>query len=247
VTARCNVLGIRPEACDRILVAAVAAPISGGMEACHAAVDPLLKEAGPANLVMNEPPPTPADAIQAPDVPVPADAPKAASAMPDVPAPKDAGKAAQVEPLPLPGSRLPAEKRAETLARMATLVEELQLASQNYGTLPAAQAARLAELRSLAQSEGSPEIIEVYNNLVKRYQKPALQPGGTVTESPQKEAGTGTGFSADGPTPELGRLRSLASEARKLTGGPAEPAPMHEEPPRSISPSEVPAPPSAYP
>lgn len=245
VYARCNALRIEASDCLPIALDAMGAKVEDGMTGCHEVVDGRLKAAAAmAGVREEEPAPSP-DVLVSPDARV---AP-GGDAGPAGGAASTAGKAsASGKPGAAPGAApgteppaLPPSQRAEKLEKALVLVEELQRGANNYGTLPAAQDARMAELRSLVEAEGSPAAKALYNRLVERYRAaPPPEPGSVVGESPRQESGY-----SDGPAPastqEMDQVRGLANEARREAGLPPQPAPDPADALRVRSPSETPA------
>jgi hypothetical protein len=179
---------------------------------------------------------------------VPAGAPTDAAAGAPTPAGKGTPASAEAARDGVPGEgaaegkpTLPPAQRAERLERALGVLEELQRGANNYATIPAAQDARLAEIRALVEAEGSPEARAVFNSLVRRYQPtPAPEPDAPVAESPRQETGVVTG-AAPASTEEMDSVRRLMNDARREAGLPPRAAPDPTDALRDRGPSEAPA------
>ncbi len=194
-TARCNALGIPPGPCGEVSAAALAVPATAGLAECRKTVEPKLAEAARLHGVPAQPgmpaeatPPKPAIVAASTAEPVP---PTAADPVQTAP-PGPAGPALpEVAPVPPRRSPSPAE-RADNLARIHVLVEELQRGAQNYATAPAAQAARFEELRRRVEADGSEELRSLYNTLLLQAGRTAgidmPRPGLRATEAPMTSA-----------------------------------------------------------
>ena len=113
---------------------------------------------------------------------------------------------------------MPPAERAAKLQRMHELVMEIQHAqyTKDYVMTPAAQQARLDEIRRIADQDGSPEAKEIYNALVRQRLPSgplkAEEPTATsVPVSPERTAGT---------TPEMDAAAKLAADASRKAGLP---------------------------
>jgi len=217
VQARCDALSVSTERCARILRTAEGVPANAGDDACRKAVDKALADAtGSANetgagtgSIAGQGSRAQTESGTVPGEPVAAQGREAKEA--------DAGAAPQPT-----APAIDPETRAKNRARMAELVEQYQRASWNYSTQPAAQSARLAELRSLAQQDGTQEAVDLYNNLLKKGTPFAPGPAAGAGEKPRVQSPSAP---ASGATPEIEAARRLASDARASSGRRDSPAP----------------------
>lgn len=249
-TARCNALGIPPGPCGEVSAAALAVPATAGLAECRKTVEPKLAEAARLYGTPAEPgtpveaaPPEPT-AIAAPTAgPPPPIGPEAVPTTRPGPAGPATPEVAPVQPRAAPS---PAE-RADNLARIHVLVEELQRGAQNYATAPAAQAARFEELRSRVEADGSEELRSLYNTLLLQAGRTAgievPRPGLRASEAPMAPAASGE-ERARTTTPEMDRVRGMLNEARRQAGQAPGPPPVvgPAAPPTSVDPSTVQAP-----
>lgn len=210
---RCNVLRIPPEACLPIAQDGTLVPPTGGFAACRATVDDRLSQEAQraADRTGGSPP-----RAASPDASGPP-SPEASQAPAEVP------------------SEVPPRQRAEAMERALQVVEDLQRGAQNYATLPAAQAARLAELRDLAEQSGSPEARALYHRMAARYGTPEPPKGTGSAEAPIVQA-TPSPERAPATTPEMEEVRRLRDAARRDAGLP--PGPPASAP--EIAPSRLP-------
>lgn len=277
VYARCNALRIGPRDCVEIAAEAIAVPQEGGHAACLAVVEPMLAARAAARDDTPPPPgrPTLVSGAAAPAVELAGSSPAEAAPPPvgegttpagdgtaDTPpeprqpageeeddreaSPASGAAAAPTEPGGT--TTLTPRERAERLSRMQTLIEEVQRASYNYATPPAVQAARMNELRTLADDLGTDEAKALYNRMLETYRtRPVAVPvepvvGGYLGDSERVEVGVTR--RSPTTTPELETVEAWADEARREAGLPAAaPAP---EPGQALAPtatvgSEVPA------
>ena len=211
---RCNALRIPPEACLPIAQDGTLVPPAGGFATCRAAVDErLAQEARRVTATAGDQPP------------------------PRAPSP-DAGASPAAEAPTAPAEEPPAvppQERAQAMERALQVVEDLQRGAQNYATLPAAQAARLAELRDLAERSGSPEARALYHRMAARYGTPEPPKGTATAEAPVVQAAPSP-ERAPATTPELEEVRRLRDAARRDAGLP--PGPPASAP--EIAPSRLP-------
>ncbi len=245
-TARCNALGIPPGPCGEVAAAALAVPATAGLAECRKVVEPKLEEAARLYKGSGEPEP-PAEA-QPPAAQVVAAQPIAPSPSPareeGVATEPPSGTEVTQSP---PRRALDPAQRADNLARIYTLVEELQRGAQNYATAPAAQAARFEELRARVEADGSEELRALYNTLVLQHGRTAgfemPKPGLQAREAPMTPAAPGE-ERARTTTPEMDRVRGMLDEARRQAGQPTGPPPSTgpTAPPTSIDPATVQAP-----
>ncbi len=253
-TARCNALGIPPGPCGEVSVAALAVPTTASLAECRKVVEPKLAEAARLYATPAESE-TPVEA--APTGPPPVAASIGASLSPTTPdatptpppAPAPAGPEATDAAPPSPRPALSATERADNLARIHVLVEELQRGAQNYATPPAAQAARFDELRRRVEADGSEELRSLYNTLLLQAGRTAgvemPRPGLRASEAPMTPAALGE-ERARTTTPEMDRVRGMLDEARRQAGqAPGSPPALGPTtPPTSVDPSTVQAPPA---
>jgi hypothetical protein len=249
VFAQCNALRVPPAACLPIALDGVNVPIETGLTACREVVDGRLKDAARsagAN-VGNEPsgsvaPVSPGTGAAAANPGQPGqDETRNAPVRPTVAA---AVAAAAAEAAGAAKNVPPPEVQAEKLAKVLKVLDELQRGANNYATLPAAQNARLAEIRGLIEEVGTEDAKKMYNQLRERYvAPPPPPPGAAVAESRRVEAG-GAGNGAPPPSPEVERVRALMNDARKQAGLAPVAAPDPNEALRSHSPTEAAASPS---
>ena len=249
-SARCNALGIPPGPCGDVLATALAVPAAGGLSRCRTEIEPKLAEiarvytpesAVPSPEPTGRPPSEEADRVPA----------AAMQAGPEpAPAPKAGPAAAATTATPVrPQTTLSAEERADNLARIHVLVEELQRGAQNYATLPAAQAQRFEELRRRVEADGSDEMRALYNTLLLQHGRTAglamPPPGVQASESPVTAATPEEG-PAKGSTPEMDRVRQRLEQVQRESGRPLVPPPAAGAgaPPVSVDPSTAQAPPA---
>jgi len=210
---RCNALAIPPEACLPIAQDGTLVPPSGGFAACRATVDERLAEQARRT------------SSRTAEAPRPTPGPDATVGTAGEPPPAAAETAPAVPP----------EERARAMERALQVVEELQRGAQNYATLPAAQAARLAELRDLAERSGSAEARALYHRMAARYGTPEPPKGTGAAEAPVVQARPSE-ERAPSTTPELEEVRRLRDAARKDAGLPPGPPAAAPE----IAPSRLP-------
>jgi len=258
VNARCNALGIRPGICGEIEGVAARVPSSEGMPGCRKAVEARLKEAASYSMV-DEKEDTEAEFAGAGDGTATAPLVVAAGGK-GTQEEKDSeekdseeqGKQDVDKKKVKEGSGksdlTPAEK-ADNLERIHILVEELQRASLNYSTLPAAQRVRFMELQKRVEKDGSPELRKLYNVLLRQHGRTAWydvgKAGLNATESKRIETGSRT-EPAPTTTPQMDEVRKMMNQARREAGRPTGPPPSlgPSSPPTSIEPSSVEAPPA---
>lgn len=249
VFAQCNALRVPPAACLPIALDGVNVPIETGLEACREMVDILLKAAARSAGANVETEPSGGVAPVSPD-------PRAAAASPgqpaqdetkSAPAPQTVAAAVAAAAAEAAGAAKklpPPEVQAEKLAKVLKVLDELQRGANNYATLPAAQSARLAEIRGLVEEVGTEDAKKMYNKLREKYvAPPPPPPGAAVAESQRVEAG-GAGNGAPPPSPEVERVRALMNDARKQAGMAPVAAPDPNEALRSHTPNEAAASPS---
>ncbi len=249
-TARCNALGIPPGPCGEVSAAALAVPSTAGLAECRKTVEPKLAEAArlygtPAEsgTPAEAAPPEPAVVATPTAGPPPPTGPEAVQTAPPGPAGPATPEVAPAQPRPVAS---PAE-RADNLARIHVLVEELQRGAQNYATAPAAQAARFEELRRRVETDGSEELRSLYNTLLLQAGRTAgiemPRPGLRASEAPMAPAASGE-ERARTTTPEMDHVRGMLDEARRQAGqAPGPPAVVGPTtPPTSVDPSSVEAP-----
>jgi len=244
VASRCNVLGIRPGVCGTIEGMAMKVPIGSGLSGCREEVDQSLDEAAEVYGMR----PAPEGPVSGERAVVGTQPPQATRTTPTLQVGEE-GEATNTGQQAVKDTReeLPPREKANNLAIIHRLVEELQRASQNYGTLPIAQRARLLELRNRVEADGSPELRSTYNLLLKRHGHQAgfdsAGPGLTASESQRTEVGSRE-KGAPTTTPELNQVRNMIEEARQNAGmSPATPPTAAQpSPPTSIDPSTVQAP-----
>jgi len=261
VNARCNVLGIRPGVCGSIEAVAMRVPLESGPVGCREAVEAQIAEAAryaspptatsPASLAAEEEasagtqPTGPGTTPLGPGMAGATGADKEEAGE----EPAEAGDDKQPVAAREEKKELTPREKADNLSRVHILVEEMQRAAQNYGTLPAAQQARFAELHNRVSADGGPELRELYNTLLKQHGRSAWYGSGpasrTARESGRVEAGIQEEPSPT-TTPEMDRVRGMMNQARKEAGMAAQPPPSlgPSSPPTSVDPSTVQAAPA---
>lgn len=252
-TARCNALGIPPGPCGEVSVAALAVPTTASLAECRKVVEPKLAEAARLHGTLVESA-TPVEAAPTgpPPVAAPIGAPPSPAALDATPTPPPPGPPGPEATDATPPSQRPslsATERADNLARIHVLVEELQRGAQNYATPPAAQAARFDELRRRVEADGSEDLRSLYNTLLLQAGRTAgvemPRPGLRADETPMAPAAPGE-ERARTTTPEMDRVRGMLDEARRQAGQAPGPPPALGPtfPPTSVDPSAVQAPPA---
>ena len=244
VFARCNALNIPPASCAPAIETSMGVPVGSAMDVCRAAVEMELrtaaKEAG--TLASAE---TPGAIAPVADAVAPGEQAAALAAAGGAAA-RDAYTDPGRDPGVDPGSAaagatakpdvppLPPAERAARLQRMHELVMEIQHAqyTKDYVMTPAAQQARLEEIRRIAEQDGSPEAREIYNALARQRLPSgplkAEEPTATsVQPSPERTAGT---------TPEMEAAAKLAADANRKAGLPVPPPPPSAMPAAPVAP-----------
>lgn len=234
VYARCNALDIPAAGCAPVIEAAARVPPGASMAECRKAVEGDLAAAASVYGRHEEPPAegpatatalagTGPDAAATPVSSPAADVPTASLAASEVASPGAAG------PSPV--------ERAERLDRLEELVRDVQRSrtARDYVLSPAAEQARLEEIRRIAEWDGSPEVRALYESLRRTGEAPLVAP------SSLPSVGYASG-DAPSTTPEIEAAARITAAARKEAGLAPRPAPAPvSDPSRSMSPSEVPA------
>lgn len=238
VYARCNALRIQPSDCLPIALDAMRVPAETGLSACREAVEGRLTDAAKAaGTGAEEASPAPAEPVpvpgvpKAPGAPSTAGSPGASSKPPEGPAGE--GGAQDSKP------RLPPAEQAAKLAKVLQVLDELQRGANNYATVPAAQDARMAEIRALVEEVGTEDARKMYNQLRERYVAPPPQDANAPVREAQRVETGASAYSAPATTPELDRVRSMMNDARKQAGLPVVPAPDPNDALRSRTPGEA--------
>jgi hypothetical protein len=253
VYGRCNALRIGPRECLEIATDAVEVPIDDGDEGCREVTEPLLKDMV-QRLGQEFVPPRgfpatdddsdqPAGGVVGGGNELEAGAPVGREAPSTEPAALERQEPIEAAPPPDGPPPLSDAERARAMERMMVLVDELQRGGHNYATSVAIQEQRLAELRSLAEAEGSEKARELFNRLHDLYA--ARAPAALTMDAPESPRIEAAPAQGDSPatTAELEDVRSLVDDARRQAGLP--PAPQAESPTESMRPtatvtSEVP-------
>jgi len=241
VYARCNALEIPAGACATVADMAARVPREVTMDVCRKSVEAELSAAAAVH------------ARRGPEAEAAEQAAPATPAVPATPAAEaaTAGSGTDAEAAPggpkvvtktvlIPGegpAPLPPGERAEKLDRLQDLVRDVQRSrsAMDFVLTPAAEQARLDEIRRIAEAEGSPEARALYESLRRAPPPPPpASPGGLPNVG---HADT----NAPAQTPEMAAAARISAAARKEAGLPPRPAAPVADPSRSMSPNEVPA------
>jgi hypothetical protein len=259
VFARCNALHIESSDCLPIALKAMRVPVETGLTACRAAVQPDIDEAGRLAATRDATPEASNDDERRepvgrgtgnPAAGTPADIDQRKDDAVQRPAPESLQKKVSDEPVAQAATQdrkeLSPAQRAQKLETILGRIEELQYGVNNYATVPAAQNARLAEIRALVEEVGTAEAESIYKQVAGkiRFKAPPMpDPGNPYRESPRVEAGMSAPTTSRS-TPEMDKVRSMANDARRQAGMPEVPPPDPDSALRSRSPSEAAAQPS---
>lgn len=208
VLARCNALMVEPRPCMEVVRSAMGVPVDGGMDGCKGVVDPMLMAR--------------ASGVQGTQVDVAQDIEitDELGVLPGQPAVAGAGekddKGKEPERAQPPQRRLAPADEAGWMERMAQLVEEIQVAQNNYGVSTQIQTLRLQELRRLAAEVDTKEAKELFNMVNDRFAPKDPQRGGErATESKIVPSKDGLGEKTPA---EIERARELENLARRRAG-----------------------------
>lgn len=233
VYERCSALKVKPGECAEIAFKAMKIPISGGLDLCKQEIDPDIARIYPNPQVISE------DIIETKEQ----DA--LVKVTVDVIEETVSKKFVYEEPIKREDTSLSSQERIKNLIRARELIDLILRGAQNYATSPELQRQRFEELRGIVEKDGRPELKAIYNDLVEKVGRTGGYDLGkaqvsVVTSKPQEVKSV----SPNTPPPKPPEIEMVD----KMIGGGANlPTNQTEGPIRSVSPSDVPAPPSKSP